>query len=363
MARSVSERGTESQHYALVMGVLSMEHLVGHRQRLRTQYYPLPPSVLVRFVLSDDRAGLLSEDEVSVPMGGARIMHRGGTEARLCQKRLVMARKAFGWWRLASNWTADFYAATDDDAIVDIAQALLLLRTVPDGAVYAGEMRYTCINASSLSGGSTHASSCFAHGPVGALQLRLGRRSCNCGFGPYPFALGPLKVLSAEAHSWVVPRLPLALHHTCPHDEDALLGYAVSAHPRLTLVDLQGTLGGFDVIFSPVRWAGPPSFLAHKVGTVPSFTLAARDLNESVRSHGGLASYCTRTPGGFTRHPRAIARQAKAQQAFCTAGRLRLPCEPWVGIFPALTGYPCCRDWTFCRTPPPLPYSTRFERG
>lgn len=357
---------TASQRYALVMGVLSTEHLLGRRQRLRNQYYPLPPSVLVRFVLSDDMAGLLSEDEVSVPMGGARITkrHTGGNTG-LCQKRLVMARKAFGWWRLALSWKAEFYAATDDDAILDIEQALLLLRTVPGGAVYAGEIRYTCINASSLSGGSTYACSCFAHGPVGALLLRHGQRSCKCGcgFGPYPFALGPLKVLSAEAHSWVVPRLPLAPHHTCPHDEDALLGYAVAAHPRLTLVDLQGTLGGFDVIFSPGRWAGPPSFLAHKVRTGPPFALAARDLNESVRSNGGLASYCTRTPGGFARHPRAIARQAKAQQAFCAAGRLRLPCEPWVGVFPALTGYPCCRDWNICRTPPPLPYSTRFEQG
>lgn len=256
---------------------------------------------------------------------------------------------SFHWWRLASRWDSAFYGQTDDDAIIDLEQLLVLVRAIPSGVPsLSGVVRYTCLNATTLSCGF-----CYANGVVGALQLPS-RCSCRCESGPYPFALGALMILSHDVRAWVAPMLRLDGElQRCPTDMDALLGHALATHPALTLVDLSASLGNFDVLWSPTTWAGAPSLLAHRVRRSAAFDLVLRDFNETRQSSGGYLRYCTRPP---TRRW-----QQRHQAQFCSGGRLRFRCAPVRDALAQMDQFSCCREWSTCSTPPALPFATRFQ--
>jgi hypothetical protein len=97
------------------------------------------------------------------------------------------------------------------------------------------------------------------------------------------------------------------------------------------------------------RWAGPPSFLAHRVRSPAAFALSAADF-ERVRLSkiGGFVRYCS----GHTNR----AWHRKARQTFCNGrGELSMPCTPWLLDFPQLKGFKCCSAWQICRAPRALP--------
>lgn len=284
-----------------------------------------------------------------------------------CSRDRKNTFKVIGWLLHAlRRWHSTYYGKTEDDAIVDFGPLLTILSAAPRGPVAAGAIRYSCLNTSTLACGGR----CFALGAQGGLDLRA-QGQCRGDVGPFPFLLGPLELLSHEVLTWATPKLEdlrgrmLATAAACPA-EDPLLGFVLSGHPNVSLVDLSGSVGGFDVISSPSRWSGAPSFLAHRVGTEQSFRLARRDFNVSRHISAGFDRYCETRTTTFrrgTKKTRARKWHAIEQRRFCTAaasGRLRLPCQKWLSVFSALNAFPCCHGWDLCETPRPLPFPTRF---
>eukprot|EP00316_Scyphosphaera_apsteinii_P015914 CAMPEP_0119329600 /NCGR_PEP_ID=MMETSP1333-20130426/76220_1 /TAXON_ID=418940 /ORGANISM="Scyphosphaera apsteinii, Strain RCC1455" /LENGTH=383 /DNA_ID=CAMNT_0007338759 /DNA_START=87 /DNA_END=1234 /DNA_ORIENTATION=+ len=330
IAAPVPSAGT----YSLVVGILSTEHRQAQRQRLRSFYNQFTHNVLVRFVLDawwmKQHSMVLVGDELGVP-----ALPQG---TGFCLRKLIMARKTLSWWQRATEWNASYYAKTDDDAIIDLEQLLVLLNAAPHGPLYGGVVRFSCINTTSL----TCPSCFFAFGAVGALKLMIRNRASSpaCDFGPFPFALGPLQILSQPVCAWAASRVAQLNRRlqTCPMNEDALFGSLLAFHPNLTLLNLEGTLGNFDVQWLPHKlWHGAPSLLAHKISTSEAWSLATRDFIESKQTNGGLATYCTR------RLDRKW--QQHARRIYCHGEQLRLLCKPWSQEFASLRMFPCCRVW------------------
>ena len=356
--------------YTLVLGVLSAERNHGQRQRLRTAYAASvrDGTVLVRFLLDATGAGTASAgDEVRLPRSTGGTRTQG--EKYLCAKRRTVTRLSRFWWlTISAQWDGAFYGHTEDDALVDLPMLLVLLRAFPRGRpAFAGVVRYSCLNT------TTHScDDCHAMGAVSALALRRQCR-CGCDYGPFPFVLGALMLLSTELAAWVRPRVDSAYSAmaSCPADIDVLLGSVLSRRRRMTVVDLGGALGSFDVLWSPTRWSGAPSVLAHRVRRPEAFELALRDFRVSHDSHGSFARYCDQRP---------VSRaHRRAQKRYCVLGSsksntsggpdrpaapswaLSLPCERWSHQFPRLAEFPCCSQWTICSTPSPLPFASRFR--
>lgn len=343
--------GISSLPVELVLGVLSARHNIRHRHRLRSHYQKSASSVVVRFVVdwsgNNDSSWLLP-DEVLVPRMVA------ASTSNMCIKRQVMARLSAWWWRAAERWPARFYGKTDDDAVIDLQMLPALLRPIPAGPSLAGAVRYSCLNT------TTHSckSPCHALGAVSALRLRT-TCACGCDFGPFPFVLGPLIMMSSELRTWVVPLVNVSTASPCPASEDVLMGSILARHPYISMVDLSGALGNFDVLWSPTRWAGPPSLLAHHVYSDEVFYLAVRDFRVATATHDGFNRYCAASISmGKQRHRRA-------RKKFCEQNGISMHfrCVPWSAEFPRLAEFPCCTKWTYCETPPPLPFASRFRRN
>ena len=199
MATAQSSSSTPQAQVSLVLGVLSNERRPHWRERLRQYYAPFADRVRVRFVLDERwllKHGPPAEDEVGVPVGRVGDQH--------------CAHKMIGWWSIAQRWPAAFYAKTDDDALLDLGRMLPLLASLPSSRLYAGILRYSSINESTLEG------VCWASGAFGALRRR---RQCPQTRGPIVFAEGPFVVMSSDVQSWVAPRLAVDERQRC-HFED-----------------------------------------------------------------------------------------------------------------------------------------------
>ena len=373
----------------MVLGVLSTEHLKDRRQRLRVLYRGAHElGVDVRYVLSAEwlaecgsqsasewcteshAHGALEADEVAVPTAQPRWTRNRGPWEQLCSRERIMAFKTVGWFVHAQRWQAKWYGVTDDDALIDLPPLLLLLDAAPLGPSWAGVANYYYLNATSLEAARQNKTrkpawlprlQCHAVGIAGALNL--GRRHGCEGYGPYPFMLGSLNLMSRELHAWAINPLQALLHRleavSCPPGGDAVPGYVIAQHPVVNLINLDGALGRFDVDWSRGRWRGSPSLLAHRVRTQETFQLVRRDFNATRNAHGtqgGFARYCATRPLG--RSQRRWHREA--QRRYCRAAALSLPCERWATQDRSVRMLPCCHGWRVCSTPPPLSNPTRF---
>ena len=286
-------------------------------ERLRPLYAETN-RVLIRFVL--DAVWLkkqpphrVHEDMIGVPMTQRSHRH--------------CAHKMVGWWKAAGQWPARFYGKTDDDAVVDLPRLVPLLdSTLPSTGAYAGIVRYSSLNESTLEG------ECWAPGAGGALKLH--QRRCPGTYGPFPFVEGPLVVLTGDVRSWVAPRLAIDDRQRC-HFEDLLLGHELSKHPRVHLVNLERILGRILVVEGRREgggWVGPQGLLAHWTRNAELFW---------------------RTVATF--------RQLAVKR--CADGPPVLPieCAPWRASYPDIHAFPCCHDWALCL--PPSTRRARLRRG
>ena len=371
--------------YALVLGVLSTEHLLERRQRLRFAYRDADQHhVLVRFVFSAEwlrlcahsrrthalragcnnathRLGVLAQDEVAVSTGQHSWTKGLGPWEQLCSRERIMALKTVGWLiEAALRWPAQYYGATDDDAVIDLEPMLAVLHALPrTRPVWAGVMNYGYLNEETLSWrrrNQTRSPSwlprrpCVAAGALGALKLR--RHGCNGGGGPYPFALGSLKLMSYHIASWARERLVavqsqlLARRHipadaaNCPAGEDMQVGHVVAQFPSLSMVNLGKALGAYEI----EKRAGKrrvPAWLAHKVTTSAEFESVLQDFNTSRQN---WIHFCDTE--------RSHRRQRAAQRRFCHSRQLQLECVPWNEEMPQIREFTCCRNWHVCLMPP-----------
>lgn len=319
----------------LVLGVVTTEKWAVERiTRLRAFYSTWNGTALVKFILDEQwlqreraRQKILDtaahDDLLGVP-----------TMSELPQRHC--AHKMVGWWRAASRWPAAYYVKTDDDAAVDLAQLVPLLRSpsMPRTRAYAGVVRYSSLNESSLLG------VCWAPGAGGALKLRQRRAECVGAYGPFPFAEGPLIVLSVDVQAWLAPRLAIDVRQRC-HFEDLLLGQELSRHPSLHLVNLDRLVGRSNVIAGKQQgggWVGATGILAHWTRTDEHFRRAIAGFSRATAAKAttfALAASATWSPISV----------APA-----------LECSLWRGSYTDLTAYPCCNNWTLCVPPPSKPF-------
>ena len=139
----------------LALGVICSEKNVNWRQRLRA-YYSLRASadLLVRYILDDKyvsvlRAqGKLVGDEVCCSTHFVQSCVSSPPNHPPCLQLGVYVsappsgahcvEKAFGWWRAALQFPAQFYAKADDDTVLSPVHVVVLLSLLPRRAVYAG---------------------------------------------------------------------------------------------------------------------------------------------------------------------------------------------------------------------------------
>ena len=217
------------------------------------------------------------------------------------------------------RWPASFYGKTDDDAVIDLPPLLGLLEQLPHSApVFTGIIRYSSINQSTLAG------MCWGAGAMSALRKRALSCAGADGFGPFPYAEGPLILMSAPLQRWVAPRLKLDDRQRC-HFEDLLLAREVASQPAVTILNLVGLIGKKDVL-PPVgrrntgEWMGTEGFLAHWTRTEEHFRRAVAEFPLRRRP----------TPP-------------------------TLQCAPWAASFEPIRTFPCCRNWTLCEPDAPSP--------
>ena len=302
----------------LLLGVFVNERRVAWRTRLRLFYAPTVATgrVAVKYIFDEQHlrahAHRAGDDEVGVPIGPGRRLH--------------CAHKMVGWWKAASRWPAEFYAKTDDDAVIDLPRLLPVLEAMPRRGVYGGIARYSSINDTTLEG------ECWGLGAVGALSRKAS--GCPRAFGPFPFVEGPLVVLSADVQAWAEPRLARDARQRC-HFEDLLLGRALAAHPAIALTNLDSLVGNPNVADNRGAWigAGVGGLLAHWTRSDEAFDRAVADFQRAAASDGvcsvawkggGSTGPCKRSPS------------------------MQLACRPWQSLFPRLGEYPCCGKWTLC---------------
>jgi len=249
--------------------------------------------------------------------------------------------KAFGWWRIARQWPAQYYAKADDDTVLSPPHLLALLALLPTRAVYAGAVRYTSMNL------TTGWAACFAWGSESALSAKRGY--CPTSYGPYPFASGPFELLSPDLLRWAVPRLPdaaapqlpaasPALHPPQPPSpprvgawaqlcrfEDRLLGLTISSHPRVRLVNLAHSLGHMNVVGHNGEWLGADSFAAHWVKSADTFAHVLEDLGPAEATVAAvrrtIRKFCATTAARIRRGGKA-ASGARVAATHCNGTRL-----------------------------------------
>ena len=285
----------------LVLGVLCNERRPRWRERLRSLYAPFADRVLVRYVLSSQfqRRHGLAADEVGVPVGHGSDQH--------------CAHKMVGWWSIAQRWPADYYAKTDDDAMLDLPRLLHVLGALPASGLYGGILRYSSINERTLEG------VCWASGAFGALRQRASpRENCAHTRGPIVFAEGPFVLMSSDVQAWVAPRLRLDERQRC-HFEDLLLGREVALREELRLVNLGPLLAEPNVFSTRGAWLGVNGPLAH-------WTRSDEAFNRTVDEFRNASSLYP---------PRPVP---------------TLQCAPWRDSFPRVREFPCCANWSLCES-------------
>lgn len=277
-----------------------------------------------------------------------------------------MAFKATGWLVHAARWRASWYGVTDDDALIDLPPLLALLAAAPNGPSWAGVVSYYFLNESSLQPARQNKTlkpawlprpPCYAMGTAGALDLRR-RRGC-AAYGPYPFMHGALHLLSHELHQWSLSPLGALLARLedawCPAGGDALPGSALSRHPNLSLINLDGAVGRFDVDWRHGKWSGAQSLLAHRVRTHEAFEFALQEFNGTRRAHAAGGTPGSDVFSAYCEAPAQDASHREGQTRFCRGAKLQLPCERWVMQDPSVSSLPCCQAWNVCFTPAAAP--------
>ena len=340
---------------ALALGIVCNGNRPEVRRRLRAWYAPWSGAVAAVFVLDRkwaERHGTTEPDLVGTAVRRGRDAH--------------CVDKAFGWWRVALRWKARWFAKTDDDALLGMADLLPLLGGLPIGQLaYGGPISYTFLNDTTRQADRR----CWARSAGRALRLRSDPWCSD--FGPYPFAGGPLELLSAELLAWLAPRLAPRETDSCQF-EDRLLGREVAGHPgRVHLINLMPTVGGMNVVTGRGEWRGSDSpVVAHWVKSRTRFERAADDFTTLRAARSGPASICSAVSPAQGFCVSASSGGGPSGGSVGSSGdaaalQLRLPCESWATEFPSLASFPCCHAWLSCRGPRATESqeSTRRRRG
>lgn len=133
---------------------------------------------------------------------------------------------------------------------------------------------------------------------------------------------GPLEILSPEAQRFLAARAHVDARMRC-HYEDLYVGIELSAHPQLSLVNLERLLGRKDIyIPRSSQYIGADGMLAHWVRSEEAFVRVRRDFE--------------------------VKRRLRA------AGSSDVHCAPWRASFVELAHFPCCQNWTVCEPVTPL---------
>ena len=271
----------------------------------------------------------------------------GGCATREAQ---VMS-KARGWWRVAAQWPSRFVAKTDDDCFIDLPRLSALLRAMPthQSHVYAGKIYYTSINGTSAN--QLGAMPCYSnHGATGALGARYNDvQACGGLRGPFPFASGPLELMSAPLRAWLVARTARAINsglyspEVNAQVEDAQLGWEISHHPSVDVLDLNFAMARTNVRldFGDTRWHGFEGLAAHKVDTRDDMQRISAQLN--ARTNLSLSSDLS--------SDLCAALSTGERSVWCPGGVPRMWCAPWALQLSELETFPCCREWNLCVPP------------
>ena len=377
----------------LVLGVMCTEHRHDRRAWLRQHYHRhRHTAVEVRFFVdagwlsNRSRAGIHDEDDVvgvAHELEGTRVCGGWGSDdapgSCATREARVMA-KARGWWRVAARWRARFVGKTDDDCVVDVGRLATLLAAVPgaDGtappgvathdtldthggarAIYGGKIHFTSINGTAAD--QLSSMPCYSnHGAASALGTRY-FASCRLQRlrGPFPFASGPLILLSEPARAWLLRRSSVPLHsaEASAQVEDAQLGWELSHHPALDVLDLAFAMRRTNVRrdFADPEWRGFDGIVAHKVDTAADMrrVAAVLDMRLDKATSGGQHDYQGGHEQGHEQGHELCAslRSGEERARRCPGGSARLVCLPWLAQLGALDAFPCCRRWNVCVPP------------
>ncbi len=261
------------------IGVIATEHKLQVRTELRRQYADQSRyNSRVTFVMDSAKQHLARDANYSDV-----FLVKNMKSSALC------AHKSIAWFKSALTKNADFLVKTDDDSLVRIDRLALVLRHVRPQRVYSGHLGYSSFNVSQQRG------SCFGYGPRRALKLR--RTICSDDEGPYPFAIGPLIIMSRDT-ALGIDLTPLS-NQRCKN-EDRIIGYAVSRLNNVTLVPL-----GSNAVLN----SDGATFASHHIRQAREF---------EKRTWAPLRWLDT-----FT-------------------------CSPWLSKFSSLADFSCCQDWTLC---------------
>eukprot|EP00966_Prymnesium_polylepis_P008940 206297-Prymnesium_polylepis.1 len=228
--------------------------------------------------------------------------------------------KSHGWWGVAwKRYRATFFGKTDDDAVVDLPRLQIVLRSLPNASTYAGTLHYGSL--SKRRAGELAPRECFGGTLAAALGSYTHHQVCSHTFGPIPFAVGPLIIVSTDVSAFIARR-----HQPEPWQvisfEDIILGKLLSTHGSINLVDLSRLLGNFNVRDVAGRWRGADGLLAHHARTQADLLRAT-------------AAYSRRYPSSMSADDGGASSEP-------------FHCLRWRSMAPEVEALPCCREWNFC---------------
>ena len=314
--------------YTFVLGIVCSERQHAWRARLRRLYGRHAGVMRPVFVIAADRQADARWQEREVTIGGrvaGDILYANQSWWATHVYRRVhvyreahCAHKTMVWWQTASRWPSKWYGKTDDDAVIDLPALLSLLDSLPAGPVYGGIVRYSSLNSTTLEG------ECFSSGGNGAVnKRRFGRGAAYCASleGPFPYVEGPLEIVSSDVQQFLSTRVERDARMRC-HYEDLYVGWYMSRHPRLSLINLDSLLGRKDVYDAGRNlFVGADSFVAHWVRKDDAFEAVSAAFERA--------------------HSRSTASYA-------------VGCSRWADSFANLRYFPCCQEWSICEPRTPL---------
>ena len=167
----------------LAMGIVANERRLDLRHTLRSRYAPYVEqgTLHVTFVMDARLRNTTADADWNDVMLVDHVVSRAHC-----------AHKSIGWWNNALQRVpnARYLLKTDDDAHVHVERVHAAIVALPSGvSVYGGPIGYSCFNVREQRG------SCYAYGPRRAFHLK--RTTCFEDDGPYPFAFGPMILMSA----------------------------------------------------------------------------------------------------------------------------------------------------------------------
>ena len=191
-------------------------------------------------------------------------------------------------------------------------------------------------------------------------QAALGTKAffpnCRPTRGPLPYINGPLIVLSEDVSTWLLNSSDHPLHsfETTAHQGDAQLGWELSFHPSLSLVDLGFSLGGSytsnnfrahpsDPIMGSYAHptdTRPAGIVAHKVSNPSDFELVtAQQQKDRAKEPKPLAVQCRGLRG-------------QDRERFCPSGASSFTCSPWSAQLAEVDAFPPeFQGWRLCQSP------------